>query len=230
MSNLKKRAFKALNVKQYKKTNKPDYLGQFEHIKFPQERQYILRCLIKEPFGEFEIPKELKWLLPIVDASNKHQEEEIGIKQPFCYITVRHGIVSSTTDDEWHVDGFSLNITHLPEQNYNFVTHSPTEYIEGALEMPDDFDGLKHNIQMYFQDNMTNKLKVKKVKPYGLYCLDPYIIHRRPPVVEDKIRTFVRISYTPIEIIDCNNTDNPMLPRDHKRDGVSDYRDNLTRY
>jgi hypothetical protein len=230
MSNVKKRSFNALNLKQYAENNKLDYLGQFENLEIPFKRQYILRCLIKEPFGAFEIPESLEWIKPLIDASNKHQEDIIGIKQPFCYVTVRNGYVTSETDDEWHVDGISLNITHLPEQNYCWVNHSPTEYIEGTFNFPKDFSGLKHNIHLYFQDNVNEDHEIKKVIPYGLYCMDPYIFHRRPKFIENKIRTFVRISYTPIEIMDINNTENILLPRNHKRDGVIDYRDNLSRY
>jgi hypothetical protein len=40
----------------------------------------------------------------------------------------------------------------------------------------------------------------------------------------------VRLSYTPIEIADSNNTPNPLLPTNYTRDGVKDFRDTLVRY
>ena len=68
------------------------------------------------------------------------------------------------------------------------------------------------------------------LESHTVYCMDPYVIHRRPKKAKGKLRTLVRISFTPIEIVDCNNTRNAMLFRDYKRDGVRDFRDNLKRY
>jgi len=57
------------------------------------------------------------------------------------------------------------------------------------------------------------------------YCLrcEPYVIHRRPPNTQGIHRTFVRISFTPIEIMDINNTENPAIQTNYTRDGIKDY-------
>ena len=225
---IKDRAFKALNLRQYNELNLPLEVGAIE-LTPPAERQYILRCLIKRTFEELALPDFLEWCRPAVEAAFKNQED-LGIRHPFCYITVRHGLVTSTTDDVWHVDGFSMNITHLPEQNYVWASHTATEYVAKKIDFPSDFNPSKHNIHLYIQDNITSEDKVEVAKPKTLYCFDAYVIHKRPQITEDVERTFVRISFTPIEISDINNTQNPLLPTNYTRDGITAFRDKLIKY
>lgn len=223
------RAFKAINLKQFSKRNVFDRVDKVD-IVCSLHRQYILRMCVKRLFDSYKIPKELKWLYPMLLRAESHQNW-LGIHQPYCYITVRHGIVESETDDEWHVDGFSTNITHLPEQNYIWSNIFPTEYVIKPLNIPSDFSSRKHNIQWFIQDSMSTIDKVQTFEEETIYCLDPYIIHRRPKVPEGVRRTFVRISYTPIEIADDNNTPNPLLSiGKYNREGVKDFRNNLIRY
>lgn len=167
-------------------------------------------------------------MTPLIYEVHRHQEN-IGIRQPFCHITVRHGEVTSKKDDEWHVDGFSMNVSHLPEQNYIWVNKYPTEYIERRFDIPEDFNPRKHNIHLFFQDVIEDE-EIKTLDEETLYCLDPYIVHRRPEVPKGITRTFVRVSFCPMEIKDINNTQNPLLPREYERDGVETFRENLERY
>lgn len=222
------RAKEALNLEQYSEVNRPDKLESVD-VSCPHDRQYVLRMLVREPFGDFMIPPELAWLTPLLDKATEHQEK-MGVRQPFCHITVRHGEVTSEKDDEWHVDGFSMNVTHLPEQNYLWVNRYPTEYVERSFDIPEDFDPRKHNIHLLFQDLMNGNDEVKTVEEETLYCMDPYIVHRRPEVPTGIDRTFVRISFCPMEIKDVNNTENPLIPRDYERDGVEEFRESLERY
>ena len=155
------RAFKALNLHQYSKSNTIDDCGSLD-LDTPIKRQYILRMLVKRMFGEYKLPKELEWVKPLIEVADNNQEVN-GIRQPFVYLTIRNGIVNTQTDDEWHVDGFSQTITHLPEQNYLWSNICPTEYVKKRFNFPSDFDGLKHNIHKFFQNRITKKdvLKMK---------------------------------------------------------------------
>lgn len=227
------RAFIALNLNQFEACNVPEVIIKNYYITCPFRRQYILRMLIRKPHGNFQIPTELEWLTPMLDRCAYYQQHYLKIKHPFCYITVRHGIVESTTDDEWHVDGFSTQITHLPEQNYVWSNMCHTEFITKQFKFPKDFNPLKHNIQLFFQDNIT-KSDLKYSTGSDIVCFDPYIVHRRPQIpthLQKTMRTFIRISFTPIEIADDNNTPNPLLPiPKYNRDGIKDFRDKLLRY
>ena len=224
---MKDRAFKALNLDQYSVINTVDDCGGLE-LNTPTERQYILRMLIKRMFGEYQLPKELEWVKPLIEVADKNQQTH-QIRQPFVYLTIRNGLVNTQTDDEWHVDGFSQTVTHLPEQNYLWSNVHPTEYVEKAFDFPEDFDGLTHNIHKFFQRRITKK-DVLKMQPKRVYGFDPYIVHRRPDGTNGIERCFVRLSYTPIEIEDINNTINPLLPTYYTRDGIKEMRNRLVDY
>lgn len=228
MNNIKERGHRALNLRDFNAINIPEHIGEVQ-LEPPSERQYILRMLIKRPFEEMQVPDELKWCQPMIDMALKAQEER-GIRQPFLYLTVRHGVVSTKTDDEWHVDGFSQTITHLPEQNYLWCSHTPTEVALKSIDFPIDFDSSKHNIHDYFANVIDENTFIITVNPKTVYAMDPYVIHRRPKIENNVVRTFVRLSFTPIEIIDVNNTFNPNMPTNYKRDGRVDFRDKLVSY
>ena len=230
---ISQRGLRALNLEQYSSVNLPEKVGKLDTICVcPYDIQYVLRCLVKTTFGEVILPDFLEWMRPLLTQSIEYQRK-MGIRQPFCYITVRHGEVISKTDDEWHVDGFSQTITHLPEQNYIYSNVNPTEYIEKSFNFPNDFDYNKHNIHLFFQDNidLNNGVdNIKVMEAETLYCIDPYIVHKRPKVDSSVNRTFIRISFTPIEIDDINNTKNPLLETNYTRDGIKDFREKLIRY
>lgn len=197
-------------------------------IRPAQDEQYILRMMIRTPTaGGFQIPTELEWLRTIIETCDGQQRLD-KIKNPYCYVTVRHGIVRSETDDLWHVDGFSMRVPHIPEQNYIYASREGTEVLEQEVNLPDDFDPMKHNIHSYFQDVADIK-NIRTLKSRTLYRIDPYVIHRRPAVTQGTLRTFFRISFIPIEIEDDTCTVNPLIPRIRPY-GRGDIRNTLERY
>ena len=223
----KDRAHSTLNLAQYNKVNKLDCLSKV-YLKCPLDRQYILRMLIRKGTDDFKVPPHLSWIARLLNVANEHQKK-LNVKHSFCYVTIRHGVVTTKTDDEWHTDGFSMNITHIPEQNYVWTNIKPTEYVEKAFDFPDDFDPSKHNINKFFQNRIEHR-DIKIVKENNVYCMDPYIVHRRPTITDDMSRTFIRISFLPIEINDVNNSQNDLLPRLYEKDGVKEFRNKLVDY
>lgn len=188
--------------------------------------QYVLRMMIKSPeTNGFVIPGELLWLERSVLACHEIQRERF-VDHPYAYVTVRSGIVTSTTDDLWHVDGFSMRVPHPPEQNYIWTDTQPTEVLNQVFDIPKDFDPFKHNIHQYFQDHEAGEIIT--LEPEKFYAIDPYVVHRRPAVTAGIRRTFIRISFIPIEIEDDTCTQNPLLP--HKSYGRTDIRQQLVRY
>ncbi len=221
-----------LNLRYYGYVNpKPEYISKV-YLSLPKEEQHILRMLISIDCGQtIFLPEEFDCYRRIICDAYKHQSL-IGSSNPFVYLTIRHGIVKSVTDDLWHVDGFSLRIPHRPEQNYVWCDHSPTEFWDENISIPQDFDGKKHNLNYFFQDSIGNSTEhIKTIEPQSIYCFDPYVIHRRPKL-EKVQRTFIRVSFTPIPIIDKNNTENPIFGFNFKteRDGIVGFRDLLKRY
>ena len=164
-----------------------------KEVGFPDD-QHILRMLVKTPNSELLIPNELLWLKPTIEFCQKQQIEN-GINDPrFIYVTVRCGMVTSKTDDLWHVDGFS------------------TEMLNQPFLIPDDFDPFRHNIHMFFQDRADLK-KIDMMQTHHLNLLDPYMIHRRPVFYQQAIkRNMFRITFVPIEIEDDTCQQNYLLP------------------
>ncbi|AQW88969.1 hypothetical protein pEaSNUABM50_00452 [Erwinia phage pEa_SNUABM_50] len=216
--NIIERAKHIVSVSEFESNVNPIEMKKIKAV-CPYDEQYILRMVVSTDGLTYHLPIELRWMYPLYIAALKHQTEVIGIKHPFCYITVRHGLVKSITDDEWHVDGFSTKIVHVPEQNYIWSNSIPTEYTNVSVKFPDDFDSNIHNVNHYLQKFVHND-EVQQCKENVLYCLDPYILHRRPSSSTGEVRTFVRISFVPIEINDVNNTQNKLLPRTYNNDGV----------
>ena len=71
---------------------------------------------------------------------------------------------------------------------------------------------------------------VQKALPNIVYVFDPYVIHRRPPKAFGTQRTFVRVTFVPIEIYDDACTSNPLLPSKVYNRTASCTRDSLKEY
>lgn len=228
-SRLKLNAVKALNLTEYKYKQIPMKIGiiHAKHLNIPKDECKVLRMLIECKESGIWMPNSLEWCRPLIAEAMKSQEA-LGIRHQFCYLTVRSGIVDSVNDDVWHVDGFSTRVTHIPEQNYIWCDKYPTQYLDQQFAIPKDFNPREHNIHTYFQDRAKDE-NIVILEEETMYAMDPYNIHRRHPAIRGVWRTFVRISFTPIEIDDVNNTQNYMLPTDYKQDGVA-FRKTLKRY
>lgn len=192
----------------------------------PAKRQYILRMMVRKPGSGFNIPASLVWLKDHIYRCDQFQRQML-VNHPYVYVTVRHGVCDSTTDDEWHVDGFSQRKEHLPEQNYIWSRSYPTEVLVQRFDIPTDFDPFRHNIHWYFQDR-ADVANTVSTSARCVTLLDPYVVHRRPKQSIGSVRTMVRVSFVPIEIEDNSCTQNPMFPKKIYPEG--DIRSTLIRY
>ncbi len=177
----------------------------------PDEPQFVLRMPIQVPEKEgLYIPSNLLWLESFINEC-QYSQNTIRVHHGFVYITVRHGPMWTTTDDLWHVDGFSMRIPHSPEQDYTWVDCHPTEALLQPQRLPKSFHPLRHNVHHYFQDaaDQSNRMTLESGR---CYLMDPQVIHRRPQIPKGLWRTFVRASFVPIPIRDNTNTCNPLLP------------------
>lgn len=224
---IKERSKRILNLKEFENNTAPLNVGKMD-LNCPFVEQKILRMAVRFEGNEFLIPDELNWVKPMFEKVLKFQRENIGIEHSFCYITIRHGLITSEKDDEWHLDGYSLRISHIPEQNYIWTSNHPTEYINKNIPIHKDLNPLIHNMNWYLED-FVNESDVLQCKEKEIYCIDPYILHRRPNIKDDIQRTFVRISFVPIEINDINNTQNPLCYRKYTKNGV-EFRDKLEKF
>lgn len=220
------KAKRNLNLEDYNHAGYPVNIAKRE-FDLPKDRQYILRMMVRTPDSNgFHIPKQLDWLKDTILELDGIQKEN-GLLNQFVYVTVRHGLVNSETDDIWHVDGFTMRTQHLPEQNYIWTDTETTEYAEQAFAFPDTFDPLKHHIHWYFDDRVKEE-NAKRCEEKMICLIDPYFVHRRPKVSTGKMRTFWRVSFIQIEIEDGQCEQNPLLPVKIYRGG--DIRNVLTRF
>lgn len=195
-----------------------------------ENKIYFLRMLVRAKYGHWNIPKELDFLREIILSLSDYDVERTGIKDSWCYVTVRHGLVTSVTDDEWHFDGSSFRTDIIPERNYVWVNNHPTEYKEGELNIPSDFNPIIHNLFTFASKQLEkNEIKTTNVKEWNL--LSPFCLHRRPDIKSDTYRTFYRICFTDIEGRDINNTQNPLLYTEfYGRNPVETFRNKLINY
>lgn len=218
MTRIAERARRILSVKEFEQTCHPEPVGTV-YVEGPKEDVRILRMQI-DPSN---LPSVVKWARPIVAAALHYQLCIVGVKHPFCYITIRHGEHFSETDDEWHVDGFSTQISHLPEQNYVWSNVDCTEFPASfRVRVPYTFNPNVHNLQTLIQRQIRKDAPVVSGVPCVIYCMDPYVVHRKPRLPVFHRRSFVRVSFTPIIINDKNNTPNPLgEPYTPPKDGVA---------
>lgn len=215
-----------MNLSEYRRVSSPIEIAKRKYA-IPQDRQYILRMMVRNPDSDgFRIPAELDWIKDTILELDGIQKAN-NLNNEFVYVTVRHGFVSSETDDIWHVDGFSMRRPHLPEQNYIWTDREPTEYADQAFDFPDSFDPQKHHIHWYFDDRVKQE-NIRRCSEETICLFDPYFVHRRPKNTVGMMRTFWRISFIPIEIEDGQCQQNPLLPI--KTYSGGDIRERLIRF
>ena len=228
---MQNRFIRPVNLQQFSEANnQPLYVGPSAVSEFPD--QYILRMLIRSPYSKgLHLTSDTEWCRPLIQQAMDFQEKAIGIRHPYAYLTIRSTAPKSIAAHEWHVDGFSTRYNHLPEANYVLVLgEHATEYADQSFDFPQDFDPLIHNVHRFFQ-KLINMNSVKTLMPGTLYFMDPYVVHKRPSKESNQRRCFIRISFTPIEIPDVNNTVNPLINTTHYTyDGIKEFRDYLKDY
>lgn len=222
---------KLKTIEDYKVLDAPEFVCKDYGISVPFEEQMILRMLVRPKYGDWYIPKSLQYLCDTIGDMADYDFKRTGIKDSWCYVTVRHGKITSKTDDEWHFDGASFRTDIIPERNYVWVNNHPTEYKVGTLAIPADFDPIQHNL-FTFAAHQLRDSEVRRTAHCTWYLLSPFCLHRRPKINnEDVFRTFIRICFTDIEGRDINNTTNPLLPTPfYGRNPVETFRNKLKDY
>jgi len=85
--------------------DEPIDLGEWGDKPQAPQDQMILRMLVRPKYqSKFYIPKELKWLEWHLKSLAIEDWRRTGIKNSWCYVTVRSGPADDTADT-WHFDG-----------------------------------------------------------------------------------------------------------------------------
>ena len=162
--------------------------------------------------------------------TSKHSTQ-LANNKPYIYITVRttDGNCYYQTAQDWHVDGFqgSSADRHIPEQDIVWSNCNPTEFSIQPM-FCEGLNPSKHSIVNFFNTNINND-DVYTGVPNGVYLLTPYNIHRVSVEPFLQKRVFVRLTFSPVPIIDATNTPNPCIEVEERyrrdvRDFLWDYK------
>lgn len=226
---IQERNNRLLNLNDYQKhISAEDLCIEKLNIKLPESVENILRMPLYIK-NRWYIPKgRFDWCFDFINFCVNHNKRFFNT-HPYWYLTVRNDQEDlENRSGQWHVDGFSTRIPQKPEINYIWCSDNPTLFYENGIKFPINFNGRVHNIHKYIQKNIEDEY-IKEIKPKNIYLLDPYVIHRKPDVI-NKGRVFVRLSNVPIEIEDDLYTPNPLLPmKSYNRIG-KDICDNFIEY
>lgn len=207
-----------------------DNISQPSLYHAPSNKQMILRMLVRPKYGGFYIPSSLSWLKEQILQASIVDYKLSGIKDSWCYVTVRHGLCETKTDDEWHFDGASFRTELIPERNYVWVSHTGPQYKTGHIDWPEDFNPRVHNL-FSFAEKALSDSEIQTAPEREWLLFTPFCLHRRNPASNGKQRTFIRIGFTDIEGRDINNTENRLLPTPfYGRDPVKSFRNKLINY
>lgn len=209
----------------------PLYLGQ-RHIDVSDINVNVLRLIISDGSYNLHLPEQLAPLKDFIsEQCNYHRQYYPVNNNPYIYITVRttDGDCYYQTAQDWHVDGFqgSSTVRHIPEQDIVWSNCNPTEFSIKPM-FCEGLNPSKHSIVNFFNTNINND-DVYTGVPNGVYLLTPYNIHRVSVEPFLQKRVFVRLTFSPVPIVDSTNTPNPCIKVEERyrrdvRDFLWDYK------
>jgi hypothetical protein len=210
--------FEPFNLESYEYPRPPIDLGH-SRVTMDGHSVNVLRMPIKYPGTEFRIPKVIA---PIWDLIRRVAEYEAAFNgkwtQTFVHVTVDRAHVQANTTHRYpgfHGDGvqgakFSQKAYTPAEHSYIVTSEPPTEFCIQPFYFRHLNDG-RNNIfqEMEVQARDAN---IYGTLPWHLYLIDPYMVHRTPPIVADVERIFVRVTIAYSELMNPHNTENPLFP------------------
>lgn len=216
-----KDAQEIFSQERYKYPYLPLYLGSCEIPDIESLNINVLRMIIREndENKEVHLPKELLALKDFIESNVNYHRQHYSInKDCFIHLTVRtctyeemETFIKAST---WHVDGFQGKKVprHIPEQDIIWCNKNPT-----AISLQPFFceylDSSRFDINDFFNKNQGDNFI--KLKSYGQYLITPYNVHKMMNEKYEGRRVFIRLTFSPVEIEDPTNTENPMLKRQY---------------
>jgi hypothetical protein len=145
-------------------------------------------------------------------------------KDYYSYVTIRQGWVKAgktQSHPSIHVDGLQgakYPQKLLPGQSYFVADSLPTRFFNQPFNFSaysvDEYD---YRTLMALQARLDQSYLMDQ--PYGIYLLDPYMVHQPTAAKQDTFRTFLRLQFTQKEFVKTDDMDNPMLTYKSKKEG-----------
>lgn len=203
----------------YKYPYLPLFLGDYDIPNVESIDVNVLRMLIRENNENKKVflPKELLFLKDFIESNINYHRQYYSInKDAFIHLTIRKctykEIKTFAKAATWHVDGFQGKRIprHIPEQDIIWCNKNPTA-VSITPFFCEHLDSSKYDINEFFNNHQNeNYIKLKKNKQY---LITPYNVHKMVNKKFKGKRVFVRLTFSPVEIEDPTNTQNPMLKR-----------------
>jgi hypothetical protein len=142
----------------------------------------------------------------------------------YAYITTRQGWVRGGTTQSHpalHVDGLQgakYSKKLFPGQSYFVADGLPTRFFHHSF----DFSG--YSVDEYdYRTIMALQARIEQSylldHPYGIYLIDPYMVHQPTLAEKDTFRTFLRLQFTLKQFVKTEDMDNPMLSYKSEKEG-----------
>lgn len=163
------------------------------------------------------IPKVLKQFRSVIQRIVNYEYAINPIAGSYyAYITIRQGLVNAghtQSHPSIHVDGLQgakYAKKLLPGRCYFVADGIPTRF----FYHPFNFSG--YSVDEYdYRTLMALQAKIEQSylldKPYGIYLIDPYMVHQPSLARRDTFRTFLRLQFTQKQFVKTDDDDNPML-------------------
>lgn len=195
----------------------PVDLGEIPYVD-TSEMMCWLYCPIRTPTDGWQIPKNLRdFMGPISGALHDHAKT-LRRDLAYVYLTAKTLHVAGEATAQrpgWHTDGFGTD-----DVNYVWCDREPTEFIDGAFDLPADCEDAMERMTAVAEDGRP----IYSFPPRHLLRLDPFVVHRARNTMAPGMRTFVKVSFSKDRYNLLGNSINhdmteiwPLLPREEVR-------------
>jgi len=145
-------------------------------------------------------------------------------KDFYAYVTVRQGWVragKTQSHPSIHVDGLQgakYPKKLLPGQSYFVADGMPTRFFLQPFDFSSySVDEYDYRTLMALQARIDSSYLLDQ--QYGIYLIDPYMVHQPTVAVQDTFRTFLRLQFTQKQFVKTDDIDNPLLEYKPKKEG-----------
>lgn len=168
--------------------------------------------------NDYKIPNEVTPFINTIQMIVDHEHSILSEQQLLsyhAYLTIDQSEVKVGTMQRKpgaHVDGFQgarISPKTLINHSYVVSNGTPTVFYPHSF----NFSHLNEGIHDCFleMDAQAKEDKAMLSKPYFIYLMDAYTVHRAEIATKNCFRTFLRISYDVKEFDRLGNTINPLL-------------------
>ena len=182
---------------------------------------YSGSCVLRMPLkwqneNNVRLPEEMKSLKPLITRLFAYERNINPRYQEFAaHITIDNRIIEGDTTHRFphfHGDDLQGGIFQpkvITAHSYIVTTDPSTEVCLQPFFVAHLHDTFEKVFDEF--DRQARSENIVSVLGSHVYLVDPYNVHRSPIIEKKCFRTFLRITFTPVEMLLPHNTDNPLF-------------------